>query len=106
MASGPTFDHVHERVIAGALISEIAGKMSQRLDTFATWLLAGFGAAVALMLVNHEALTLLPVATVRAGLKLFVWAVIVTVIQKYLADNRGCRSRRHGLGSHDRQGAL
>jgi hypothetical protein len=81
----PSTEHVQERVIAAALMAEMAGIASKSIDTSASRLLAGFGAAVTLLLTNHEALTLVPIATVRAGLMLFVWAAIVTVIQKYLA---------------------
>jgi len=81
----PNPRQVQERVIAAALISESAGRASKALDTFASWLLAGFGGAVALLLSSHEPLSLVSVTTVRAGSKLFICAVLATVIQKYLA---------------------
>ncbi len=42
-------------ILAGALLARLAGSLSEKFDTFATWLLAGFGAALALLLTNHDA---------------------------------------------------
>jgi hypothetical protein len=78
-------EHVQEIVIAAALISESAGKASKALDKFASWLLAGFGGAVALLLSGRDLRPLVPVGAVRIGSILFLCAVLVTVLQKYLA---------------------
>jgi hypothetical protein len=32
---------LQSRVLAGVLIADLAGRLSKRFDTFATWLLAG-----------------------------------------------------------------
>jgi hypothetical protein len=73
------------RAIASALIADLSGKLSGKFDTFATWLLAGFGGAVALMLTSHEAAALVPPHAVRVCAILFGWAVVVTVVEKFLA---------------------
>lgn len=67
------------------MLADAFGKASNKIDAFATWLLAGFAAAVALLLSHHDAMTLVPGAVVRLEVELFLWMAIVTVIQKYLA---------------------
>jgi len=71
--------------LAAVVLADLASKLSSRFDTFATWLLAGFGGAVALMLTSHDAVTLVSRYTIRTDAKLFCAAVIVTVIEKYIA---------------------
>ncbi|MGD0137139.1 MAG: hypothetical protein ABSE57_34280 [Bryobacteraceae bacterium] len=71
--------------IAGVMIVSMASALSSKFDTFATWLLAAFGAGVALLLSSHEAATLVSPYAMRSGATLFCWAVVVTVIEKYLA---------------------
>jgi hypothetical protein len=71
-------------MLAGAGLAHLAGNLSAKFDTFATWLLAGFGAAIGLLLTNHDVSALIPAATLRSGTKLFLWAVVVTVVEKYL----------------------
>jgi hypothetical protein len=72
-------------VLAGELMANTAGNLSAKFDTFATWLLAGFGAAVGLLLTSHEAMVVVPAATTRFGAKLFLAAVCITVVEKYLS---------------------
>ena len=76
---------VQSVALAGVLMADLAGNLCAKFDTFATWLLAGFGAAVALLLTSHEALAVVSPATIRYGAKLFLAAVFVTVIEKYLS---------------------
>jgi hypothetical protein len=65
-------------------MTDMAGKVSAKLDAFATWLLAGFGGATALMLTSHDAAAIVSGKT-RTALELFLVAVIVTVAEKYIA---------------------
>ena len=71
--------------LSGAMMAHLAGNMSEKFDTFATWLLAGFGAAVALLLTSHEVSGLVAAPTIRYGAKLFLAAVGVAVLQKYIS---------------------
>ena len=71
--------------IGMVVLADMAGKISSRIDAFATWLLAGFGGAVALMLTSHDAITLMSRYAIRTDAKLFCAAVVVTVIEKYIA---------------------
>jgi hypothetical protein len=54
-------------VLAGVMIATMAAALSSKFDTFATWLLAGFGAAVALLLTSHEAAALVSPFAIRFG---------------------------------------
>jgi hypothetical protein len=71
--------------IAAALIADMSGKLSSKFDTFATWLLAGFGAAVVLLLTNDKTAALVSPPAIRLCAILFGWAVVATVIEKVLA---------------------
>jgi hypothetical protein len=72
-------------LLSGAAMAHIAGSLSAKFDTFATWLLAGFGGAVALLLTSHEVNALVAPSIVRYGAKLFLAAVFVTVVEKYIS---------------------
>jgi hypothetical protein len=71
--------------LAMTVMAEMANKISTKIDAFATWLLAGFGGAVALMLTSHDAIGLVSRNAIRTDLKLFGAAVVVTVVEKYIA---------------------
>lgn len=73
------------RGISAALIADMSGKLSGKFDTFATWLLAGFGAAVVLLLTNDKAAGLVSPHAIRICAILFGWATVVTVLEKFLA---------------------
>jgi hypothetical protein len=75
---------LQSRVLAATALAEMSGKLSAKFDRFASWLLAGFGGAIALLLTNQGA-GLVPPRTVRACAILFGWAVIVIVVEKYVA---------------------
>jgi hypothetical protein len=72
-------------LLSGAAMAHFAGNLSAKFDTFATWLLAGFGGAVALLLTSHEVNALVAPSTVRYGAELFLAAVCVTVVEKYIS---------------------
>jgi hypothetical protein len=71
--------------LAGVMITSMAVTLSGKFDTFATWLLTAFGAAVGLVLTSHDAAALVLTSAIRFGAKLFCCAVVVTVIEKYIA---------------------
>ncbi len=72
-------------VIAGRVMTDMARKMSDRFDSFGTWLLAGFGAGVALLLEKHDQVSVVPLTTIKFGVSLFLFSSILVVIEKYLA---------------------
>jgi hypothetical protein len=85
MATQMTDQRMQAMVLAGASLNQMTGVMSEKFDTFATWLLAGFGAAVGLLLTSHDAANFVSASAIRIGSELFVAALIVTLIEKYLA---------------------
>jgi hypothetical protein len=91
MDNPPPLDPTHRNiqvqtvVIAAVVLADTAGKISSKFDTFATWLLAGFGAAVALLLSSHDALAFVPAGVVKVIAEYFLAAAIITVLEKYLS---------------------
>jgi len=77
--------HIQTVVIAGKVMTEMASKMSTRFDSFGTWLLAGFGAGMALLLARHDQVSVIPVTTIKLGATLFLVSVVLVVLEKYLA---------------------
>ena len=75
----------HSSTLAMVVLADLANKISSKFDAFATWLLAGFGGGVALMLTSHDAIALVSRNAIRTDLKLFAAAVVITVIEKYIA---------------------
>lgn len=88
---GPTaeqekIEHLHDKVFANSLLTLGAGKSSAALDNFSGWLLAGFGAVLALLLSNLDSVApYLPISTVRLAAFIFIIAAAFGVAEKYLA---------------------
>ncbi len=79
-------EDVHEKVLASALLSEAAGKCSASLDSFSSWLLGGFAAALVFLISNVGSLQAhLPVIALRAAGRLFLIAVVLGLVEKYIA---------------------
>ena len=58
-------EHLQEKVLAGSLLTSGAGKAASVIDTFVSWLLAGAGAALALLIGNlSDIAQYLPVSTI------------------------------------------
>jgi hypothetical protein len=86
---GPTgeqkIDHLHDKVFANSLLTLGAGK-GAALDSFSGWLLAGFGAGLALLLSNLDSVApYLPISTVRLAAFIFIIAAAFGVAEKYLS---------------------
>lgn len=78
--------HLQEKVLAGNLLTAGAAKASAALDSFASWLLGGFGAALALVLSSDAALGKYVLEEdLRCAGVLFLWAATLTIVEKYLA---------------------
>lgn len=77
---------IQASVMAGTVMTEIAGKMSGRFDTFGTWLLAGFGAGITLLLEKHDEVSVVPIATIKLSVMLFLISCALIVVEKYLAN--------------------
>lgn len=78
--------HLQEKVLAGSLLTAGAGKASAALDSFASWLLAGFGAALALVISSDTTVgKYVSEQDLKSAGVLFLWAAALTVIEKYLS---------------------
>ena len=72
-------------VLAGRVMTHMASKMSNRFDSFSTWLLAGFGAGITLLLDKHDEVSAVPLSTIKFGVTLFLFSAILVVAGKYLS---------------------
>jgi hypothetical protein len=78
--------NIHEQAFVSAVLSEANGKASSLLDSFSGWLLGGFGAASALFVGKYESIVQhLKPSEIREFLFLFLWALGVGILQKFLS---------------------
>lgn len=78
--------HLQAQVFANSLLTVGAGKSSAVLDSFVSWLLGGFGAALALILSNLDSIVpFVPIEAIKRSAAIFMVAVVVGVVEKYLA---------------------
>lgn len=86
MNSGP-IEHLQEKVVAGSLLTSGAGKAAAVIDSFVSWLLAGFGAALALLIGNiAEVIKYVRLETIKNASVLFLVSTALTIVEKYLAS--------------------
>ena len=77
---------MHEQIFVSSLLNETSGKASSLLDTFSGWLLGGFGAAAIIMVSQYDSISKhINPKSIHDFLLLFVWALVLGVIQKYIA---------------------
>jgi hypothetical protein len=82
----PKEENPQERILAGRILTLCAQSVSESLDRFGGWLLAGFGAAIGLLVANAGTLSkLLRVERLRGSIILFLVAVGLGVLQRLLA---------------------
>lgn len=92
-------EHIHEKVLASALLSEGVGRSSRALDSFASWLLGAFGAALALIVSNISELTRhLPLSAVKCAGAIFVGAAVLAVLEKYIAAILSAAAKASAVG--------
>ena len=90
---------VQAKILAGRILSMGAGRASAALDHISSWLLSGFGAAFALLFANIDAVSRhIDLGSLRIGLRLFLGALILGVISKYLSAIvvAGAEAAAHG----------
>ncbi len=79
-------ENIHEKLLASALLNRASEKSSAMIDSFASWLMLGFGGSVAFMLGNIESISEhLPVEVVRQCVASFFIIALLGVIEKFLA---------------------
>lgn len=77
---------INAKVLANSLLSASVGQSSAAVDKFSVWLFAGFGAAVGLLFANLDTVLVhVPASQLRSAAVLFVWSMLATVMQRYLA---------------------
>jgi len=77
---------INARVLANTLLTTSVGRSSAAADNFSVWLFAGFGAAIGLLFANLDAvLAHVSAEQLRTAAQLFVWSMLATVLQRYLA---------------------
>jgi hypothetical protein len=79
--------YLQEKVLAGSLLTSGAGKAASVIDSFVSWLLAGAGGALALLIGSLDDLAkYVPLANVKSAAILFLVAACLTVVEKYLTS--------------------
>lgn len=87
------FTEIHERVTAGRLLSLVAAHVSEHMGSFGTWLLVGVGATYSLVLANLASVQqFVSLWSIRSGLLLLLAAVVLGVLQRWLAAIVGASS--------------
>jgi hypothetical protein len=84
---------VFERIAANKLLILMAGNASSAVDKFSSWLLTGFGVAFTLILTNIDSIVkFIPLSNIRDGILLYLFALFLGVIQKWLSSiiSSGC----------------
>lgn len=72
--------------LAGKVMTAGAETASHMADAFSNWMLAGFGAVMALLLGNLVKLSsIIPLATFRRAAEIYIAAALLGVIEKFLA---------------------
>lgn len=91
MADG--LPEVHERFAAGRLLALAAAHGSEHMGSFGTWLLVGVGATYSLVLTNLASVQeFVELWSIRSGLLLLLVAVVLGVLQRWLAAIVGASS--------------
>lgn len=76
---------INEQIAAQQTLLAGARRVSAALPTFSTWLMAGFGAAFTLALVNIETVSkFIEITHIRFGLVLFLVSLVLAVLGTYL----------------------
>lgn len=77
---------LHERVMAGRLLSLAAARLSSNIGSFGSWLLVGVGAAYSLILANLSSIQeFVALNSIQNGMVLLLISVVLGVIQRWLA---------------------
>ena len=76
----------HESGYAAKVLNTMAGSINAQLAAFSSWMVAGFGAVLGLLITNIDTIAaFIPPSTIGISVKLFLVAVVLNVLQRYLA---------------------
>ena len=95
----PEIPNLNEQIFVNALRAETNGKASASVDSFSGWLIAGFAATSALLISQFDAVSkhLYP-DTIRMFLYLFLWSLMLAIVQKYLSVIVTAHSQASAVG--------
>ena len=80
-------DNIEESIFIGKVLSVTAASASASIDKFSTWLIAGFGAAFALILTNIATVSsFISVDKIKCGVMLYLMALVFSVLQRLIAS--------------------
>ena len=76
----------HESGYAAKVLNAMAGSINTQLAAFSSWMVAGFGAVLGLLVANIDTIApFIPPTIIGGAVKLFLVAVVLNVFQRYLA---------------------
>jgi hypothetical protein len=76
---------INESIYAGKALAVMAAAINSEHSSFSSWMVAGFGAAIGLLIANVEKVApYISPSAIGSSTKLFLVAVILNVIQRYL----------------------
>ena len=77
---------INERIAAQRTLLAATRRVGDALPPFSTWLLGGFGAAFALVLVNVDTVSkFISITHIRFGLLLYLGSLVIAVMTTYLS---------------------
>lgn len=77
--------NINEGIMLGKMLSLMAIAVNTSLEKFSSWMLAGFGAAFALILTNIESVSkFVDIGCLKTGITLYLVALAAGVIQRWL----------------------
>lgn len=72
----------HESSYAAKMLNAMAGSINTQLAAFSSWMVAGFGAVLGLLVANVDTIApFLPPTTIGCAVKLFLVAVVLNVFK-------------------------
>jgi hypothetical protein len=99
MDDPPKIEFVKEKLLVSDVFAHSAANLSPAIDSFASWILGGFGAGLALLLANLDKVQhFIDVSTIRRAGLLFLAAIVVGIVEKLLALVVTTASRNFAAG--------
>lgn len=72
--------------LAAKILNAMAGSINAQMTAFSSWMVAGFGAMLGLLVANIDTVSpFIAPTVVGASVKLFLVALVLNVLQRYLA---------------------
>jgi len=86
MSENNELDVIENKIFVNKVLILMAEKISHQLASFSGWMIVGFGAAISLLVANiAEVAKYIKPECIGLSVKLFLGAVVLNVIQRYMA---------------------